>query len=192
MGLVIRLLVLATLVLGAAGCSPLARGRTLPPSIRSVYVPMIINRTAEPGIDEDLTVAIQEEFLADGRLDVVRERQADATVTVIVKEWGRTSRYFDDDDYPVGQSYDVEAEVEVIENIPGHPSIGGRRGVRTVVFYNADPRTTTFDPEPRRKESAYRTLARQIVNEVLTGDYAEVSVTGEEIPTQNTVIRPAL
>jgi hypothetical protein len=175
-----------------SACTPLVRTRTLPPSIRAVYVPMAVNRSAEPGVEERVTVAVQEELLADGRLDVVPERQADALLSITITDFTRRSGAFDQDDYPAGQTYEAEAEVEIIENIPGHPTIGGKRKVRSIVFFNADPRTTTFDPEPRTKESSYRSIARQIVNEVITGEFAEYSPDGTERPADSTQTRPAI
>ena len=67
-----RLLItlLAILLLGCSACMRIPRQRTLPPSIRSLSIPVFINRTAEPQLEDDATVFAQEEFLADGRLDM--------------------------------------------------------------------------------------------------------------------------
>lgn len=167
-----RAVVMGSLVL-AVGCSPLVRQRTLPPSIRSVYVPIAINRTAEVGIDEQLTTFVQEELLADGRLDLANRGRANALVEVTIRRFRRTSFGFDSLRFATSQRIEMEAEVVILENIPGRPRIGGSRRVTTVAIPTSDPRTTTYEPEPRRMESFLRTAAREIVREVLTGEYRE-------------------
>ena len=193
--LVIRCCVLLALFAGVAtttGCTPLVRERTLPPSIRNVYIPMILNRTSEPAIEEDLTVALQEEFLADGRLNVTSEKNADAILRVTLQDFNTPARTLDSDDFAVNQAYDVEASIVVEENIPGHPAVGGKRRARTITTFNADPRTTTYMTEPEAKRAFYRHMARQIVLETITGDFEEETPAGLETKPAPVQIRPAL
>lgn len=167
------------------GCSPIVRGRTLPPSVRAVYLPMVINRTAEPGVEEGLTRALQEELLADGRLNLVREQEADAIVRIVLTDFDRQTEEVDDDDFAANRAFDVAAQLLIEENIPGRPTIGGDRTVQTRVFYNNDPRTYTFDPEPDALNDVYMTMARQIVQEIITGEYTAVAESAAAQPTAN-------
>src|SRR5690606_13916043 len=91
---------LAVIFMLLTGCATIVRERTLPPSIRSVYVPMAINRTAEIGLEERMTVAVQEELLADGRIEQARlAREADAIVRMAIVEYERVGFTFDSDDF---------------------------------------------------------------------------------------------
>ncbi len=166
------LTMILTVFLGSA-CSPVVRDRTLPPSVRSIYMPMIDNRTSEIGLEERLTVAAQEEFLADGRLDLVREDEADAIVDVTLRQFQVTPLALDSDDYATAKMYRLETTFRIKENIPGRPSIGGRRSFMTQYFFNDDPRTTTFNPEPDEKAELARVFSRQLVLEVITGQFDE-------------------
>jgi outer membrane lipopolysaccharide assembly protein LptE/RlpB len=70
---------LALLVGGllAGGCGYSFRGN-LPDHIQTVAVPIFVNRTSEPGVENFLTNAVVEAFSTNGRLRVVRPERADA------------------------------------------------------------------------------------------------------------------
>lgn len=68
-------LLLATLLLG--GCGYSLRG-TLPQHIKTVAVPVFVNRTQEPAVENVMTRAVIDAFVTSGRLRVVRPEEADA------------------------------------------------------------------------------------------------------------------
>ena len=74
---VTRRLALVVVALFVTGCGYSLRGN-LPSHIKSVAVPLFRNRTAEPGVESFLTVAVVEAFSTNGRLKVVRPEQADS------------------------------------------------------------------------------------------------------------------
>jgi len=166
----------AAIVLAAASCTRVSRERTLPPSIRSIDVPMFVNRTAEPAIEEDATIYTQEEFLADGRLDLVREGEADAIVAVELVDFTEQATSFDSDDFPRRTRYTVAADVRIYQNIPGRPQYGPKRTVSASRTFINDPRRLTFEAKGDGQELVLRDLSRRIVRDVLTGgvgDYVE-------------------
>lgn len=164
------LAVLLALSQGWAGCSRIPRQRTLPPSIRSITVPMFVNRTPEPQIEAEATRLTQEEFLADGRLNLVGLREADAVVRVTLSEYGTEATAFDEDDFPRASLLRVRASVDIVRNTPDQVSIGGERKVEAVAYTNVDPRRANYEPEPVGRERVLRELGRQIVREVMTGE----------------------
>jgi hypothetical protein len=157
------LCLLVALATGTAACVKVSRERTLPPSIRSVAVPMVINRSAEIGLEEDATIRIQEEFLADGRLEVTGQDRADAVVYVTIKRFNDRIIDFGDGSFPRQAELDLDADVYVVRNEAGQ--------TRTTV--RVDARRTNFEPEPVRRERMLREFARKVVLEVLTGDMAK-------------------
>ena len=67
------------LALLAAGCgySLVGTGRSVLPShITSVAVPLFANKTLEPELEKEITNAIRQEFIRDGRLKVVDTARA--------------------------------------------------------------------------------------------------------------------
>lgn len=157
------------------GCAPVVRERTLPVSVRAVYVPMVENRTQEPGLEERLTVAFQEELLADGRIDLVREKEADAIIKVTIRQFSDEAISFDDDTFGVSRILRLNADMEVLENIPGRPAIGETRKLKVVAVRNADTRETTFEPEVDGVTKLARNFGRTATLELITGEYGEAS-----------------
>ena len=68
------LLLLAVLLVG---CGYSLRS-TLPPHIKTVAIPVLTNRTPEPGIEDLITQALIDAMVSSGRMRVVRPEQADA------------------------------------------------------------------------------------------------------------------
>ncbi len=174
------LALVALTVLAATGCTPVVRDRTLPPSVRSVHVPMIVNRTQQPGLEERLTVAFQRELLADGRLDVVKETKADAIVRMTIDNFDDYPAALDADGFGVSRQWDVRARMEILENIPGRPSIGGVRKIKARWVSNDDSRTTTFTPESREIEELATIFGREALLELITGEFEEIAPELEE------------
>ena len=60
-----------------AGCGYSFQG-TLPNHIKTVAIPIFINRTQQPGVDSVITRAVVDAFATNGRLRVVRTEEADS------------------------------------------------------------------------------------------------------------------
>jgi len=70
-------LALAAAVAALSACGYSLRG-TLAEDVRTVAVPVFVNRTAEPAVESLLTQAVIQAFSTDGRLRVVKPEAADA------------------------------------------------------------------------------------------------------------------
>ena len=68
---------------GVGGCGYMV-GSTLPTGVRSVYVPIFVNKTKEPRIEFDATNATRTELQKDGTLQITSEDQADAVLKVVI------------------------------------------------------------------------------------------------------------
>jgi outer membrane lipopolysaccharide assembly protein LptE/RlpB len=70
-------ILLAILPLAGCGYNLVGRGRTkLPAHITTIAVPLFGNRTLEPELEKDVTGAVREAFIRDGRLKVVDSERA--------------------------------------------------------------------------------------------------------------------
>jgi outer membrane lipopolysaccharide assembly protein LptE/RlpB len=72
-----RLAALVALASVLAGCGYSFHG-TLPDRIKTVAVPIFLNRTQQPAVESVITRAIVDAFATNGRLRVVRPEDADA------------------------------------------------------------------------------------------------------------------
>ena len=70
-------LLLITLLLG--GCGYSFRGN-LPDHIETVAIPIFVNRTQEPAVENFITRAVIDAFVTSGRLRVVRLEEADSVL----------------------------------------------------------------------------------------------------------------
>ncbi|PYO53790.1 MAG: hypothetical protein DMD84_04610 [Candidatus Rokuibacteriota bacterium] len=83
----LRVLALAVALLGLGACGYSFRG-TLPSHIKTVAVPIFLNRTQEPGVDSIITKAVAQAFATNGRLRVVRPADADAILEGEITNYG--------------------------------------------------------------------------------------------------------
>ncbi len=84
-----RAVVAAALVLVVSSCGYhlSGRGTVVPEGGLNIAVPVFFNATNEPYVDADVTQAVVEEFLTDGRLRVVNLENADVALR------GRIDKY---------------------------------------------------------------------------------------------------
>ena len=74
----IALLLLAlSMLLSSCGYRFASVGGIVPEDARTIAIPAFINGTAEPYVDVEVTKAVVDEFLTDGRLKVVSAETAD-------------------------------------------------------------------------------------------------------------------
>jgi len=57
----------------------------VPPGVRSVAIPTLVNQTLEPGIEIVFTQAFLKEFIKDRRVRVVDRREADSIFEGVIK-----------------------------------------------------------------------------------------------------------
>ncbi len=83
------------LLLGAAGCGYSLRS-SLPSGIKTVHVPVLENRTQEPGIEDFLTQALTQAVVTAGRVQIASSvESADASLEGKIVEYALTSLAFD-------------------------------------------------------------------------------------------------
>jgi outer membrane lipopolysaccharide assembly protein LptE/RlpB len=82
-----------SLVLGGCGYS---LRTSLPPGIRIVHVPVLVNKTAEPGIEDFITQALTQAVVQGARVRIAANaQQADATLEGSIVEYRLSSLSFD-------------------------------------------------------------------------------------------------
>ncbi len=66
------------------GCLSYSFTGSLPSHIKSVAIPLFEDNTAYPGVREDLTNRVIDEFIADNTLNVTSESQADLIISGVI------------------------------------------------------------------------------------------------------------
>ncbi|NIO03100.1 MAG: hypothetical protein GTN74_00380 [Proteobacteria bacterium] len=84
-------------------------GTPLPQGIRTIAIPTMANDTLEAGIENVFTRALIREFNLDGRLKVIRRKQADSVLTGTIQEFSVLSISYD----TAGLASEYRAQVTV-------------------------------------------------------------------------------
>jgi len=162
---------IAVLFVGAVGaCVRIPPARVLPLTIHSLYIPTFQNQSYEPGVEEKLTRLTQEEFLADGRLDIVSSTNADAVLVGKIERFEVTPNRFGRDEFPLSSRITAIADVSLYDP-------ADRRKEKPLMTWNNIDVEYSFVSDARRvievipddaHEEILRSLARQIVASVVT------------------------
>ena len=94
-----------------AGCG-YTTSTLLPGHIRTVAIPVFENETVEYGLEQELTEAVVDKFVADGHLKVVAEKDADSVILASIVEY--QNQVFGYDRQEKAQEYQVVIRISVV------------------------------------------------------------------------------
>ena len=159
----LSLLWVAALMLN--GCLGYRLGTTLPPGIRTAFVPTVVNATGEPRLEAETTRAIIEELQRDGTLRIADEQTADAVLDVELTGFSLVPLRYEEDQARMTQEYRMVIRA----------SVTFRRSSDGEVLVRQDVRgRATFEPSGdlalEKRETipgAARDLAREVVRSVV-------------------------
>ena len=164
------LLALLTLTTLRCGYALVGRGNMLDPSIKSVHIPTLQNRTTRSEIEQRLTQSIGEEMVSRGRMRLVSEEKgADAVLRGSINSFnltpvsfvqGRATQY----------QISITATIELIDRREEEKVIWKNDQYRFVESYEISPGAVdAFDQEDRAiREIAVR-FAQSLVSTLLEG-----------------------
>src|SRR5258708_7952394 len=69
------------------GCADYPMKASFPEYIRKVAIPTFKNNTSQPGIDQEITSKVIQNFIVDGRLSVVPIESADALLEGSIQQY---------------------------------------------------------------------------------------------------------
>ena len=167
------------------GCERITPVRTLPAWVRGVYIPMIKNKSYEPGLEEQATRLTQEAFLFDGRLDVVPKHQADLIVVAEIIDWVDRSGGSSGDQVTTDEEIELTASISLFEPYNMSTPIATLPPLVIMRRFNIDTRSVDYEPEPDRTRELLENLARAIVDNTITGFPVQLGVTpvGDALPS---------
>ncbi len=133
------LAVLLSVFLSSCGYQATPVGGRVPENVKTVAIPVFINGTNEPYVDVEITKAVVEEFLTDGRLQVVSLEAADVVLRGRVVRFDLTPLSYTVDSYV--QQYMVSISVNVsIEDTKSQKILWQEQGLSTI-FVSSYPIT---------------------------------------------------
>ena len=158
----------AVLLFGGSGCGYTVSS-VLPSYIRTIAIPTFANNTVEHGLADDITQALINSFLADRRLRLERERDADAVLRGTVLSY--RNRVYAYTSQEVATQYEILLTVKVsLRDQVKNREIWKEDALTVRSTYNVVP----VGSEPAKTEADGRReiiqkLADQIVSRTVQG-----------------------
>ncbi len=162
-GVVLSLLLVFSLV----GCAPREGRRALPAGARDLHVAPFGNESNEIGLENLLTEAAVQQFLADGRVNLVEEPEAaDVVLRGTITGYGRWPVIFNARD--IVQQYRVRMRVRIrLVDPPTGEVLRNVDGVTRRTFYS--DRVAPVETEEDAQQRVVDQLARDVVRRTLEG-----------------------
>ena len=104
------LFLLAVIFLSSCGYGFSGRGLLVPQEVRTIAIPAFLNNTNEPYVDSEVTRAVVNEFMTDGRLTVLERDAAELALNGTVVQYDVTALSYTADSYV--QQYSVRLVVD--------------------------------------------------------------------------------
>ncbi|NOZ75453.1 MAG: LptE family protein [FCB group bacterium] len=176
---------LTIMFLGLTGCGFYSMAGSIPPHIRSIAIPLVINQTAEYGVEENITDAFQNKFTEENILQVVPEKNADSILKGTIVKITDTPYTFNRQEEVTEYRYTVTMEIEWIDvttdkvllkkRFSGWGAYGLTSDISTdQVDNDGDGLIDGDDPdefgEPRSfaQKTAVKKIAEDVLNDLLT------------------------
>ena len=159
----IMFLLLSLLLISSCGYGFTPVGGIVPEDTKTIAIPAFVNGTAEPYVDVEVTKAVVNEFLTDGRLKVVSAETADLVLSGKVTKFDMTPSAYTIDNYV--QSYTVSIGLNVtVEDVKTHKLILQDTGIGSV--FNASYGVSLGDITATKiaKEAALKNASRDVAS----------------------------
>lgn len=159
----ITVLLFLLLLLSSCGYRFTPVGGVVPEGTRTIAILAFANGTNEPYVDVEVTKAVVDEFLADGRLQVVSSEAADLVLKGTVTKFDMTPSGYTTANYV--QSYTVSIGMDVtVEDEKTHKIIWQEKGLGSVFVSSYSVTLGDITSTKIAKETALKSASRDIAS----------------------------
>jgi outer membrane lipopolysaccharide assembly protein LptE/RlpB len=140
-------------------------GGIVPEGAKTIAVPVFLNGTNEPFVDVELTKAVVEEFLTDGRLKVVNLEGADLILRCKITKFDLTPVAYTATTYV--QSYNVSINVNVsLEEAKTGKLLFQDKGLGSIFFASYPVTLGDISATKTAKETAIKNASRDLASSI--------------------------
>ena len=93
------------------------RSNHLPAHLKTISIPVFKNTSSQPEIHRELTSAILQSFISDGRLKVTKKANADLVMKGTLSYYNKRAVSFNSQDLVADFIIEIEVELEVIDQV---------------------------------------------------------------------------
>ncbi len=155
--------ILFALLLGGCGYHLVGAGSSMPPHLKTLSIPVFTNSSTEPEIHRELTSAIINSYITDGRLKVVRKSQADMVMRGNLFYYELKAVSFSSDDFASDYIVKLGVDIEVIDKVNNKPYL--KQKFQTKWDYKASSDIVkTESARLAALEEAYNELGNRLVS----------------------------
>ena len=105
------------LLFSSCGYHLVGTGNTLPKHLKSISIPVFDNSSSQPEIHRELTSAILQSFITDGRLKVAKKSDADLVMVGVLTYYDLRTASFSSQDLASDIIIELEVEIEVTDQV---------------------------------------------------------------------------
>jgi len=161
--IIVILFMMLVAVLPACGYRFAPAGGVVPEGAKTIGIMTFLNGTKEPYVDLEVTKAVVDEFLADGRLKVVSSENADLILKGTVTKFDITPAAYTTERYV--QSYVISIVMNVsVEEVKTHKRIWQEKGVGSVFTSSYGVAPGDISATKTAKEAAIKNASRDIAS----------------------------
>ena len=94
-------------------------GNNLPTHLKTISIPVFKNTSSQPEIHRQLTSAILQSFISDGRLKIAKKEDADLVMNGTLSYYNKRAVSFNSQDLVADFIIEIEVELKIIDQIKG-------------------------------------------------------------------------
>ena len=144
--------------------------RSLPGHIQRIYVREFRNNSRWFAAQADLTLYVNDEFMSDGRLDVVQSERSDVRLEGTIVKFREYATGLSGDEFPLISTMEMLIKVQLWDPYdPDRLAPLYVYSVPTVIQYISDSRRTIGETQTEARDRLLRQAAKNVVLNVMQG-----------------------
>jgi hypothetical protein len=162
-------LLAAALVLMTAGCSDVEIRPGLPTHINKLAIPVFMNRSSQPNVENELTQQLTNDFLMDNRIQLAPVEQADAILQGTIVQYQLEPMLLDVHNTP--QQYKLRMVLSLVlkDTAAGNPIWTEEGYTDSTTYYVANTLNIPAENENLGRKRLIQQLSKRIVLRVVEG-----------------------
>ena len=162
------ILILFATAITSCGYHLSGKGGIVPEGMKTISVPVFLNLTNEPFVDVEVTRAVVEEFLTDGRLEVVGPEEADLGLRGVIGKYRVEAVSYTDESHV--RQYRIHLVVDAsLEDLRAKKILWQEKGLESnfisdyaITYSSGDSETVDIRTTRIAKDAAFKKAARTL------------------------------
>ncbi|MBT5469025.1 MAG: LptE family protein [Nitrospina sp.] len=141
-------------------------GNTLPSHLKTIFIPVFENSSSQPEIHRELTSAILQSFITDGRLKVEKKNDADLVMAGNLSYYDTRAASFSSQDLASEIIIELQVEIEVTDQVKN--KLFMKKTLKTQWDYKSTSEiANTESARLEALEEAYKDLGNRLVSLII-------------------------